>query len=110
MQNIPRLSAIFAHILQQPNRIVKVNIAVGELVLFSEREIQAAWSALENDFSPAKIKLMIKYIPAEQQCMVCFQKYKPLKKEIFCPYCGSVGAKILAGEEFYLESFEEENE
>jgi Zn finger protein HypA/HybF involved in hydrogenase expression len=42
--------------------------------------------------------------------MVCFQKYKPLEKEIFCPYCKSVGAKILAGEEFYLESFEEENE
>jgi Zn finger protein HypA/HybF involved in hydrogenase expression len=48
--------------------------------------------------------------PAEQQCMVCFQKYHPLNKETSCPNCGSVGAKIIAGEEFYLESVEAENE
>ena len=110
MKNIPRLSAIFTHLLQQPNLVVEVNIAVGELTLFSENEIQETWSSLVNDTSLSKIKLTIKFISAEQQCMVCFQKYKPLKKETSCPYCGSVGAKILAGEEFYLESFEEENE
>jgi Zn finger protein HypA/HybF involved in hydrogenase expression len=38
--------------------------------------------------------------------MVCFEKYHPLNGEISCPNCGSVGAKILAGEEFYLESVE----
>ena len=26
--------------------------------------------------------------------------------EIHCPYCGSYGAKIVSGEEFYLESIE----
>ena len=38
--------------------------------------------------------------------MACFQPYQPVNKTIHCPYCGSYGAKILAGEEFYLESIE----
>jgi Zn finger protein HypA/HybF involved in hydrogenase expression len=39
--------------------------------------------------------------------MACFEKYHPVLVEISCPRCGSVGAKIIAGEEFYLESIEE---
>jgi Zn finger protein HypA/HybF involved in hydrogenase expression len=35
--------------------------------------------------------------------MVCFLKYHPGDKETACPQCKSVGAKILSGEEFYLE-------
>ena len=108
MQKIPRLTSIIDHLLKQPRRIVSVNIAVGELAVYTEDEIQAQWSALVQDTSLAGTKLTIKYISAQQQCMVCFQKYKPLNKETSCPYCGSVGARILAGEEFYLVEEEDE--
>jgi Zn finger protein HypA/HybF involved in hydrogenase expression len=40
--------------------------------------------------------------------MVCFTKYCPAGGEVLCPACGSVGAKILAGEEFYMESLDVE--
>ncbi len=110
MQKIPRLSFIVDYILKQPKHIASVNVAVGELVAFTDDEIQKQWSALVLDTRFAKTKLIIHRVDAEQQCMVCFQKYKPLEKETACPYCGSVGAKILAGEEFHLKSFEEENE
>ena len=102
MQKIPRLSSIIDHLLKRPRRAVSINIAVGELALYTEDEIQAQWSSLVQDTYLAKTKLTIQHISAQQQCMVCFQKYKPLNKETSCPYCGSVGAMILAGEEFYL--------
>jgi hydrogenase nickel incorporation protein HypA/HybF len=110
MQKSPRLSAIIDQLLQQPTRPVGVNIAVGELTHFAEDEICAQWNELVKNTFLAQSSLMIHMKPAEQQCMVCFQKYHPLNKETSCPNCGSVGAKIIAGEEFYLESVEAENE
>jgi len=54
--------------------------------------------------------LIIRRVSAEQQCMTCFEKYHPARAEVSCPNCGSVGAKIISGEEFYLEYVERENE
>jgi hydrogenase nickel incorporation protein HypA/HybF len=109
MQKTTRLSFIVDHLLQQPMRLASVNISVGELVVSKDDEIQAEWSQLAGGANLSGTQLIIQRILAEQQCMVCFQKYHPLNKETSCPHCGSVGAKILAGEEFYLESIEEES-
>jgi Zn finger protein HypA/HybF involved in hydrogenase expression len=103
MQTNPRLSAVIDHLLQQEARITSVRIAVGELIPFSDQQIHTQW-----DESPlAQIPLIIRRLPAEQQCMACFEKYHPARAEVACPHCGSAGAKIIAGEEFYLESIEE---
>jgi Zn finger protein HypA/HybF involved in hydrogenase expression len=103
MQNIPRLSSIVDHLLQQLNPANSVYIAVGELTPYTEEQLHAQWSMLVADTILAQAALVIRLVPAEQQCMVCFQKYHPLNKETSCPQCGSVGAKIIAGEEFYLD-------
>ena len=105
MQKNPRLSAIIDHLLRQPTRVTSVHVAIGESVLFSDEQIHAQWG--ESPF--AKIPLTIRRVPAEQQCMACFEKYHPTSAEISCPRCGSVGAKIISGEEFFLESVEEQN-
>jgi len=102
MQKNPRLSSIIDHLLKQPTRYASVRLAIGELVPFSDDQIRAQW----DDTFLAQTTLTIRRIPAEQQCMTCFEKYYPTRAEVSCPHCGSVGAKIIAGEEFYLESFE----
>jgi Zn finger protein HypA/HybF involved in hydrogenase expression len=102
MSKNPRLSSIIDHLLRQPH-FISAHIAVGESVPFLDEQIYAQWAE-----SPlAQIPLIIRRIPTEQQCMACFEKYHPISAEISCPRCGSVGAKIIAGEEFYLESIEE---
>jgi len=106
MQKNPRLSSIIDHLLQQPTRYASVHLAVGELILFSNEQIHAQW----GDTSLAQSTLTIRRVPAEQQCMTCFEKYHPTRAEVSCPHCGSVGAKVIAGEEFYLESIEQEDE
>lgn len=102
MPKNPRLSAIIDHLLQQPH-FTSVYIAVGESILLSDEQIYAQWT----ESLLAQTPLTIRRVPAEQQCMACFEKYHPVRSEISCPRCGSVGAKIIAGEEFYLESIEE---
>ena len=102
MPKNPRLSAIIDHLLQQQH-FISAHIAVGESILLSDEQIYAQWA----ESTLAQIPLTIRRVPTEQQCMACFEKYHPIRTEISCPRCGSVGAKIIAGEEFYLESIEE---
>jgi Zn finger protein HypA/HybF involved in hydrogenase expression len=105
MPKNPRLSAIIDHLLQQSKQFTSAQIVVGESILLSDDQIYAQW--VESPL--AQIPLNIRRVPTEQQCMACFEKYHPIRAEISCPRCGSVGAKIIAGEEFYLESIEELN-
>jgi Zn finger protein HypA/HybF involved in hydrogenase expression len=102
MPKNPRFSAIIDHLIRQP-KFTSARIVVGESILLSDEQIYAQWA--ESPF--AQTPLTIHRVPAEQQCMACFEKYHPIRAEVSCPRCGSVGAKIIAGEEFYLESIEE---
>ena len=102
----PRLIAIFDQLLIQPGPAESVHVALGELFPLGEEQIRAQWDELTGKTRFGHTQLKIRLIPAEQQCMVCFEKYRPLGREVSCPHCGSAGAKILAGEEFYLESIE----
>jgi Zn finger protein HypA/HybF involved in hydrogenase expression len=105
MQKNSRLSAIIDRLLQKKAHIASVQIAVGESILFSDEQIHVQWGE-----SPlAQTRLTIRRVPTEQQCMACFEKYHPTRAEVSCPHCRSVGAKIITGEEFFLESIEEQN-
>ena len=106
MQKNQRLSSIIDHLLRQPKRYVAARLAVGELISFSDELIHAQW----NDSPLAHISLSIRRVPALHQCMACFEKYNPIQTRVSCPHCGGVGAKILTGEEFYLELIEEKYE
>jgi len=80
-----------------------IQIAVGELTEYDESQLIKQWKKLVTDTPLANKALNIHIIRARQQCMVCFLVYHPKQKETACPQCGSMGAKILAGEEFHLE-------
>ena len=112
MNKSPRLSsfqlrsmrAIVQRLLQQALPIDSIQIAVGELNELNEDRIREQWIELVAQTPLAQTNLNIRIIRAKQQCMTCFLKYHPQQKETACPQCGSVGAKILAGEEFHIES------
>lgn len=97
----PRLVTLHQKISQKP--VQTISIAVGDLIPLDESDIQAQWHELVKNTALEQIPLTIRIIPAEQQCMVCFLKYHPKQKETACPQCKSVGAKIISGEEFYLD-------
>ena len=88
--------------------IIKLNIAIGEIAEVDPDSIQSHWNELSKKTPAEQAQLEFRLIPAEVQCMACFEKYHPEGGKIHCPYCGSYGAKILSGEEFYLESIETE--
>ena len=98
---IQKLTSIVQKLKQSSQE--SIQLVIGELI-YDEKEFQQHWNQLVYQTPLQEIKLNIRIIPAEQQCMVCFLKYHPKQKETACPQCKSVGAKIISGEEFYLEN------
>jgi hydrogenase nickel incorporation protein HypA/HybF len=91
-------------------RATTLHLALGEISELDPASLQSHWTELSQGTPAEHAQLHFRLIPAEVQCMACFRKYHPVDKKISCPYCGSVGAKILTGEECYLESIETEHE
>ncbi|MBK6791782.1 MAG: hydrogenase maturation nickel metallochaperone HypA [Anaerolineales bacterium] len=98
-----RLALLVQQLLAQSSSRETIKLAVGELLLH-EMKIEQEWKELTTSTPLENMKLNIRVIPAQQQCMWCFLVYHPGEKETICPQCRSVGAKILSGEEFYLEA------
>ena len=84
----------------------RVSLALGEIAELDPAVIQKHWEELSKGTPVERAQLHFRSIKAEVQCMACFQKYHPVDGKIHCPYCGSYGAKVLSGEEFFLESIE----
>jgi hydrogenase nickel incorporation protein HypA/HybF len=91
-------------------QVKHLHLLLGEMSELNQNSIQKNWEELSKGTLAEGAQLHFRRITAEVQCMSCFQKYHPDNGKILCPYCGSVGAKILTGEEFYLESIEVDDE
>jgi hydrogenase nickel incorporation protein HypA/HybF len=102
-QNILKKSLLQAADVE---RIKNVHLVIGEISELDQNLIEQHWSELSKGTPAEHARLHFRFIEAEVQCMACFSRYHPAHGKIHCPYCGSYGAKILAGEEFDLESIE----
>ncbi len=89
-------------------RITDIHIVMGELSTMVDDSIQFYWDMIAEGTIAQGAKLRFRRVPAELQCMACFTKYHPKEKELRCPNCDSVGAKIIAGEECSLEAIDVE--
>lgn len=108
MRNKQLTKAVFDNVLRKADaaRITKIHFAVGEMSEPGVDEIEQQWNELSKGTRLEQVQLHFRLITAEVQCMACFKKYHPVSGIIHCPNCGSFGAKILSGEEFYVEHIE----
>ena len=104
MQSILTKALLKTH--ESNRRVRSLHFALGEISELDPATIQKQWEELSRGTLAERAQLHFRFIEAEVQCMACFKKYHPLDGKIHCPQCGSYGAKILMGEEFYLESIE----
>ena len=106
------IKVLFDELAQHPHaaRIKQIQVAFGEISELDKDIIQQQWSTIIMNTPLERAQLHLRLIIAEVQCMACFKKYHPVNGNIHCPHCGSFGAKILSGEEFYVEHIEMDNE
>jgi hydrogenase nickel incorporation protein HypA/HybF len=110
MRELNAIQSIFAKAIlkarEADKHIKSLQLAVGELSELDQPSIQKYWNELSRGTAVERAQLHFRSIKAEVQCMACFSKYYPMNGKIHCPYCGSFGAKIISGEEFFLDSIE----
>jgi hydrogenase nickel incorporation protein HypA/HybF len=96
--------------LAQAKRISAIHIVLGELSTNVDDSIQFYWDLIAKGTIAEGATLHFRRVPAELQCMACFTKYTPGGGELVCPTCGSVGAKIISGEQSSVESIDVEEQ
>jgi len=89
-------------------KVLGLNIVMGELATMVDDSIQFYWEIIAKDTIAESAVLHFRRVPAELQCLSCSEKYPPADGEFACPKCGSLRVKVLAGEEFLLESIDVE--
>ncbi len=103
---------LFDQVIQKTStaRVRRIGIALGEICELDQNAVQQYWHELSKGTPLERAQLDFRLITAEVQCMACFKKYHPVGGTIHCANCGSFGAKILSGEEFYVEHIEMDDE
>jgi hydrogenase nickel incorporation protein HypA/HybF len=89
-------------------RVTDLNIVIGDLASMVDDSIQFYWEIIAKGTIAEQAKLNFRRVPAELQCMTCFEKYHPTDRELACPKCNGINVKIITGEEFALESIDVE--
>ncbi len=89
-------------------RVTDLHIVIGDLASMVDDSIQFYWEIIARDTIAEQATLHFRRLPAQLQCNTCSEKYQPTEKELICPTCHGIGAKIISGEEFFLESIDVE--
>ncbi len=85
-------------------RVLGLHLVLGETSTHAEETIRSQWESISKGTAAEGAALHFRRVRAEVQCMACFTRYHPEAGRLVCPNCGSVGARILAGEEFFVEA------
>ncbi len=89
-------------------RVVKVNLVIGELTGFVGESIQFYFDMLSKGTEAEKASLSVSRIPAKAKCQHCKKEFNPGGMNWVCPDCGGPIEEILGGRECYVESIEVE--
>jgi hydrogenase nickel incorporation protein HypA/HybF len=88
-------------------RILAVNLVVGELTGFVDDSIQFYFDFLTKDTLAQDAKLDFQRIAARVRCTSCGTEYAPPDTRLWsCPECEALGGEIIAGREFSVASIE----
>lgn len=104
-ENILEIS--LRHALQAgATRVTDVNILIGRLSSIVDDSVQFYWDFVTENTLCSGSKLHFKRIPARLLCLSCGNEYELEAELCPCPSCQSMQVKVVAGEEFQVESIE----
>lgn len=90
----------------QATRVTDIHLVIGQLSSIVDDSVAFYWDIIAKDTLCDHAKLHFKRIPAELVCLDCEHQYLLDTELMPCPNCGSPRIRLLAGDEFQLESIE----
>ena len=85
-------------------RVTDIHLVIGQLASIVDDSVSFYWDIISKGTLAEGAELHFQRIPTEMECLACDQRYQPNDRQLACPHCGSHQVKVVAGEEFYLES------
>ncbi len=90
-------------------RILAVNLVIGELTGFVDDSIQFYFGFLSEDTLAEGARLNFERVAPRARCHACGADYTPPDSRIWtCPECKALGGEVIAGREFSVTSIEVE--
>lgn len=93
---------------QQENatKVTDIYIDIGQLSSIVDDSVQFYWDIISQDTLCAGARLHFNRQPARLACLDCGKEYSFDGDLTGCPDCQSTRVKVLAGDEFQMESIE----
>ena len=90
-------------------KVNQVDLTVGALRQVVPRSLEFYWGIVTRDTECEGAALAMTHVVARLACGACEQQEWTLDMPVFrCPGCGGSDVKVLAGEEFLVESIDVE--
>jgi hydrogenase nickel incorporation protein HypA/HybF len=86
------------------NRVTDLYLVIGELSSIVDDSVQFYWDIISEKTIAAGAMLHFERVPIELTCLNCGNQYIPGERDFACPNCRSEQVKVVAGEEFYVDS------
>ena len=103
-ENILEIALRYAE-KEEAARITDLFLVVGDLSSVVDDSVGFYWDIVSKGSIAEGASLHFRRIPAEFSCLDCDYRFNPYEN-LTCDICDSTRIKILAGQEFYLESIE----
>lgn len=91
-------------------RVTDIYIILGQLASIVDDSVQFYWDIISEGTMCQGALLHFTRVPARLVCQKCGHEYGILSEMEPCPQCGSYQVKVVAGEEFWVDSIAIENE
>jgi hydrogenase nickel incorporation protein HypA/HybF len=91
-------------------RVTTLHLVIGQLSSIVDDSIQFYWDMISAGTICEGAQLTFERRPTVLKCLDCDQTYTLNGELVDCPNCHSAHIKVVAGEEFYLDSIEVEAE
>jgi hydrogenase nickel incorporation protein HypA/HybF len=90
----------------QAKKVTDIYLVIGKLSSIVDDSVQFYWDFISKGTICEEATLHFKRIPAEMVCLDCGHNYTLNDELTPCPQCGSARIRVVAGDEFNLESIE----
>ena len=103
------LEVVLKHAQQaQARQVVNIHLVIGQLASIVDDSVQFYWDMIARDTIAEMACLHFRRIPAEFECLSCGHRFQLGDGDWLCNQCGNAQLKIIAGEEFFIESIDVE--
>lgn len=88
--------------------ITRIRLVIGDLSSIVDDSVQFYFDFLSQNTLAAGAKLEFERVPTMVTCSACEHTWEPSTVDWTCPQCAQMQARVVAGQEFYVDSIEVE--